>query len=71
MKTMRKLAVAMLSLVVCGGTASAQSSQEQAPAAPPASAPLTALVDQLVELFPRIEGDLVEVRDGTITLDVG
>ncbi|MGH7366033.1 MAG: hypothetical protein ACREK9_06440 [Candidatus Rokuibacteriota bacterium] len=71
MKTMRKLAVAMLSLVVCGGTASAQSSQEQAPAAPPASAPLTALVDQLMELFPRIEGDLVEVRDGTITLDVG
>jgi hypothetical protein len=32
---------------------------------------MTVLADQLVDLFPKIEGDVLEVQDGTLTLSVG
>jgi len=32
---------------------------------------MTVLADQLVDLFPKIEGDVLEVQDGTLTLGVG
>ena len=47
--------------------------QERTPAkgTPPVAAPLTVLVDDLVGLFPKVHGEVVEVRDTTLTLDVG
>ena len=32
---------------------------------------MTVLADQLVDLFPKVEGDVLEVQDGTLTLGVG
>ncbi len=68
----RLLAPIALSLLLAGGFAWAQP-QERAPAqvAPPVAAPLTVLVDDLVGLFPKIQGEVVEVRDGLLTLDLG
>src|SRR5262249_16398547 len=40
------------------------------PPAPPPP-PIGLLVDQLSDLFPRVSGEVVEVRDGTLTLDAG
>ncbi|MGH7395652.1 MAG: hypothetical protein ACREJF_08645, partial [Candidatus Methylomirabilales bacterium] len=42
-------------------------------AVPPGAggAPLTALVDQLVDLFPKVTGEVIEVRGNTLTLDKG
>jgi hypothetical protein len=34
-------------------------------------APLTALVDQLVDQFPKVAGEVIEVRGDTLTLDKG
>ena len=49
--------------------------QGQAPGQPagqPATAAsLTALVDQLLDLFPRVAGEILETRAGAVTLDVG
>src|SRR5262252_1664491 len=41
------------------------------PAPPPVAGPLTALVDDLVGLFPKVQGEVLEIREGTLTLDVG
>jgi hypothetical protein len=54
---------------VRAGTASAQAPGPPAPA--PAGAALTALVEQMVDLFPKIEGQVVEIRDRALTLDAG
>ncbi|PYO52362.1 MAG: hypothetical protein DMD84_09615, partial [Candidatus Rokuibacteriota bacterium] len=40
-------------------------------AAAPSSAPLQAIVNQIVSLFPRVSGDVVEVQGTTVTLSVG
>ncbi len=45
--------------------------QAPSPATPPVAAPFTALVDDLVGLFPKVKGEIVEVSDTTLTLDVG
>lgn len=37
----------------------------------PGAAPLTALVDQLVDLFPKVSGEIIEIRGDVMTLDVG
>jgi hypothetical protein len=59
-------------LLLLVGVALAQpQSQAPAPAIPPVAAPLTALVDDLVDLFPKVQGEVVEVRDLTLTFDVG
>ena len=47
----------------------AQTPARQAPA--PSSAPLQAIVNQIVALFPRVSGDVVEVQGTTVTLSVG
>src|SRR2546430_11350088 len=39
--------------------------------APSSSAPLQAIVNQIVALFPRVSGDVVEVQGTTVTLSVG
>src|SRR5262245_51224132 len=41
------------------------------PGATPVAAPLTVLVHDLVDLFPSVRGDVIEVRDAMLTLDVG
>jgi hypothetical protein len=64
------LSLALLA-VVAAGSASAQSSAPTPPAGPTGSAPMTALVDQLLDLFPKFEGEVLEVRDGVLTLGVG
>jgi hypothetical protein len=65
----RPLVVCAALLLTVTGAAAQQSSQ--APAPPPPIAPLTALVDQLVDLFPKVEGEVLEARDGNLTLDAG
>ena len=59
-----------LVLVVAGG-ASAQTKTQQPPAGPTTSAPMVALVDQLLDLFPTVQGEVLEVRDGGLTLGAG
>lgn len=56
------------------GLAASLPAQQQPP--PPAessapAAPITVLVDQLVALFPRVEGEVLEVQGSTVTLSVG
>lgn len=41
----------------------------QGPAAP--AVPMTVLADQLVDLFPKVEGDVLEVQGNTVTLGAG
>ena len=62
--------VLLVPLVVGGGVL-AQSQPAQAPSGPTSSAPMTALVDQLLDLFPKFEGEVLEVRNGVLTLGAG
>jgi hypothetical protein len=59
-----------LVLVVAGG-ASAQTKTQEPPAGPITSAPMVALVDQLLDLFPTVQGEVLEMRDGGLTLGAG
>ena len=47
----------------------AQTPSRQAPSA--SSAPLQAIVGQVVALFPRVSGEVVEVQGTTVTLSIG
>ena len=60
-------------LAILLGTASLPLAQTPArQAAPPtSSAPLQAIVNQVVALFPRVSGEVVEVQGTSITLSVG
>ena len=64
---------ALLIALVVAGSALAQSAPQpaQPPSGPVTSAPMTALVDQLVDLFPRFEGEVLESQNGTLTLGAG
>lgn len=44
---------------------------QQQPEPPGPAAPITALVEQLVALFPTLQGEVLEVQGATLTLDVG
>ena len=61
------LALALL----IAGSVSAQTRAPQPPPGPTTSAPMTALVDQLLDLFPKVEGEVLEVRAGGLTLGAG
>jgi hypothetical protein len=56
-------------------TSQGQQGQPPRPAEAPATAgpaaPITALVEQIADLFPRIQGEVLEVQAGALTLDVG
>src|SRR4029450_2512227 len=39
--------------------------------APGPGVPTTVLADQLVDLFPKVEGEVLEVRGNTLTLGAG
>ena len=59
-------------MLVAAGLAWAQpQGQTPSPGTPPVAAPLTVLVDDLVGLFPKVQGEVLEVRDASLTLDVG
>jgi hypothetical protein len=70
MKRYRRLlggALAVTLLLLGGGSAPAQ--QQADPSGP--AVPLTVLVDQIVDLFPKVQGEVIEVRDADVTLGVG
>jgi hypothetical protein len=46
-------------------------SDAQAPGPPGPTVPATVLADQLVDLFPRVEGDVLEVQGETVILSAG
>ncbi|HEX9746921.1 MAG TPA: VCBS repeat-containing protein [Methylomirabilota bacterium] len=69
-RRLREISLALLAVVVAG-SASAQSTAPAPPAGPTSSAPMTALVDQLFDLFPKFEGEVLEVRGGVLTLGAG
>jgi hypothetical protein len=62
---------ALLMGVVIAGSALAQSQPAQPPPGPVTSAPMTALVDQLLDLFPKFEGEVLEAQNGVVTLGAG
>src|SRR3989449_10444678 len=57
----RIVALAVLVAVAGTGTSGAQTM-------PP---PLGVLVDQVLALFPKVDGEVIEVQDGTVTLALG
>jgi hypothetical protein len=69
-RRLREIALALLAVVVAG-SAAAQSPAPAPPPGPASSAPMTALVEQLLDLFPRFEGEVLEVRAGVLTLGAG
>ena len=70
-RTARFVTQAAAVLLLAGIAWGQPQGQTPAPSTPPVAAPLTALVDELVSLFPKVQGEVVEVRDTTLTLDVG
>src|ERR1700682_488093 len=71
-RRLRDIAPLLLLAVFGAGSASAQSPAAPTPAPGPASsAPMTALVEQLLDLFPKFEGEVLEVRPGALTLGAG
>ena len=56
-------------LLGLGSTHAQQQKEPELPAGP--AAPITALVEQLVDLFPRVQGEVLEVKGTTLTLDIG
>jgi len=74
MRRFRGILPVLVLVILAAGSVSAQSQTTQPPGGatgPTGSAPMTALVDQLVDLFPKLEGEVLEVRDGELTLSTG
>jgi hypothetical protein len=73
----RRFSLLALLVFVLVGAASVQaqtppaSRQGQQPGEPVSAASLTVLVDQLVDLFPKVDGEIVDVKTEGVTLDVG
>ncbi len=71
-RRLRDIAPLLLLAVFAAGSASAQSPAAPTPPPGPASsAPMTALVEQLLDLFPKFEGEVLEVRARGPTLGAG
>ena len=71
---MKRLLLSAVLVLFTSVIASAQPQgrpQGQQPAEPVSAASLTVLVDQLIELFPRVNGEIVDVKGDSVTLDVG
>lgn len=64
------IARGLLTIALLLLSAGATHAQQQAEPAGPA-APITALVEQLVDLFPKLEGEVLEVQGTGLTLDAG
>src|SRR5262245_33447001 len=61
--------LALLALVAFAGASA--SAQTQTPQAPPPAAPITALVEDIIGMFPKVQGEVLEVRGTTLTLSSG
>jgi hypothetical protein len=62
----------LLTFALSVGASAQQQPQQPAPREPTApSAPITALVDQLTALFPKVQGEVLEVQGETLMLGVG
>ncbi len=69
---LREVVPLLLLAVFTAASASAQSPAAPTPPPGPASsAPMTALVEQLLDMFPKFEGEVLEVRPGALTLSAG
>jgi hypothetical protein len=68
-----RLALPGLLLALLGALAApgALAAQQKAPDPPGPAAPITALVDQLVDLFPAVQGEVLEVQGTALTLSAG
>jgi hypothetical protein len=62
------IVVPVFLVFLTAGIASPQQEQKEAPAP---AVPLTVLVDQLLDLFPHVEGEVLEVQGKTLTLSAG
>lgn len=69
MKATRALRLTMIALI--GLLLATPASPESPSGLSSGQGPLAALVDQLVGLFPKLQGEVIEVRGSTVTLDVG
>jgi hypothetical protein len=66
------LGLALSLLTLAGASAQQPAPREPAPREPiQPSAPITALVSQLVALFPKLQGEVVEAQGETVTLGAG
>ncbi len=65
------LLMALVMMTAVAGAVRAQSQPAPGTSGPVSSAPLTALVDQLLDLFPKFGGEVLEVRGDTLTLGAG
>jgi hypothetical protein len=64
--------VLVLALLVGLATAASSTAQTQTPSRPVAAPPsLSVLTDQIVSLFPKIDGDVIEVQGTAVTLGLG
>jgi hypothetical protein len=70
----RVLPVLSIAIMMAGSAlAQSQPAPQQAPGAsgPVSSAPMTALVEQLLDLFPKFQGEVLEAQGDTLTLGAG
>jgi hypothetical protein len=67
----RSLVAPALLLVAILGVVSLPWAQTPSRTAQPSSTPLQAIVNQVVALFPRVSGDVLEVQGTNITLSIG
>ncbi|MBI2525030.1 MAG: hypothetical protein HYV93_03520 [Candidatus Rokubacteria bacterium] len=65
----RRLRGGILTLLIVLAISPAHAQQQSDPQGP--AVPLTVLVSQLVDLFPRLEGEVLEVRGQSVTLSAG
>jgi hypothetical protein len=70
-RRLREILLVLGLALLVAGSALAQPQAPQQPRGPVGSAPMTALVNQLLDLFPKVGGEVIEVRGGTLTLGVG
>src|SRR5262245_1728445 len=74
------LGLAVISLARWSGGVDAQAPSSPAPSTnsgagaptqPAGGAPIIALVDQMLDLFPKVSGEVIEVQGDVLMLDVG
>jgi len=66
---MKRPVLALLSLMAIAALPA--SAQTPAPASGPPPSQIAALVTQVTALFPKVEGDVIKVDDGQVTLSIG
>src|SRR5262245_40439964 len=70
-RLLAQVALAALAITSASAQTPAPNAGTPTPGPPPAAAPLTALVEDLLGQFPKADGDILEARDGVLTLSAG